>query len=140
MSTTALTVVIVVALIAGLFAASVAALYRRRLAAAALAAAAMCATAHIVFVMSAWEGVAVAYLDAPLTVQRWEVAWPPISSFSTVAYDATAWVSVLFLTTSIVLAVIQWRRRKAAEKEMAKALMEFFGANRGNEPEESEED
>ena len=134
MSTTALTVVVVVALIAGLFAASVAALYRRRLAAAALAAAAMCATAHIVFVMSAWEGAASAYLDAPLTMQS--VAWPPISSLPTSAYDAPAWASVVFLTTSIVLAVVQWRRRKAAEKELAKALMNFFGVNEDTKPEE----
>ena len=140
MSTTALTVVVSATLIVGLLILTIVALYRHRLAAAALAAAALFAALHIAFVSLAWEGVAVAYLDAPLTVQRWEVAWPPISSLSTVAYDATAWASVVFLTTSIVLAVIQWRRRKAAEKELAKALMNFFGVNEDTKPEESEED
>lgn len=138
MSTTALTVVVSATLIVGLLILTIVALYRRRLAAAALAAAAMCATTHIVFVMSAWEGAASAYLDAHLTM-RWgeSVAWPPISSLPTAAYDASAWAAVAFLATGIVLAVIQRHRRKAAEKEMAELLMHFFG---GNEPEESEED
>ena len=139
MSTTALTVVVSATLIAGLLILAVVALYRRRLAAAALAAAALFAALHIVFVSLAWEGVAVAYLDAPLTVQRWEVAWPPISSLPTAAYDTSAWAAIVFLTTSIVLGVIEWRRRKAAEKEMAGFLMNFFGVKESKEN-ESEED
>ena len=138
-STEILTLVAAVTLIAGLFVVAIVALYRRRLAKAALAAAALFAALHIVFVSLAWEGVAVAYLDAPLTVQQWEVAWPPISSLPTAAYDTSAWAAVVFLTTSIVLGVIEWRRRKAAEKEMAGFLMNFFEVNESKEN-ESEED
>ena len=133
MSTTALTVVVVLALAAGLFTASVAALYRRRLAAAVLAAAAMCATTHIVFVMRAWEEAASAYLDAPPTMPT---AMPPISSLPTAAYDAPAWAAMVLLATGIVLGLIERRRRKVAEKELAKALMHFYGVNEDTKPEE----
>ena len=136
MSTEILTTMSSIALIVGLLTVSIVALYRHRLAAAALAAAAACAAAHVVLISLAWEGVAGAYLDAPLTVRRWEVAWPPISSLSTMAYDATAWVAMVLLATGIVLAVIERHRRKVAEKEMAKALMHFFGANKDDESEE----
>ena len=128
MSTIPLTVVVVVVLIAGLFAAAGAALFRRRLPEAALTTAAALAATHLTFVAVAWEAAANSY------------ELPAIASLPTAVYDAPAWASVVFLTTSIVLGVIEWRRRKAAEKEMAKALMEFFGVNRGNEPEESEKD
>ena len=130
MSTTALTVVVVVALVAGLFTASVAALYRRRLAAAALAAAAMCATAHIVFVMSAWEEAASAYLDAPPTMPA---AMPPISSLPTAMYDAPAWAAMVLLATGIVFGAIEWKHRRAAEKEMVAFLKDLFGINKPEE-------
>ena len=133
MSTTALTMVVVVALIAGLFAASVMALYRRRLAAASLAAAAACAAAHVVLISLAWEGAASMRWDA-------SAAMPPISSLPTGIYDTPAWAAVAFLAIGVVLSVLQWRRRKAAEKELAKALMNFFGVNEDTKPEESEED
>ena len=136
MSTEILTVVVSTALIAGLFTLTIVELYRRRLATAALAAFATCATAHIVLVMSAWKGAAVAYLDAP-TMES--AAWPPISSLPTVAYDATAWAAVVFLMMSVVFGAVEWRRRKAAEKEMAGFLMSIFGVNESEEN-ESEKD
>lgn len=137
-STDILTAIVSATLVFGFGAVALRELYHRRLAAAALAAAATCAVAHVVFVMVAWKEAASAYLDAHLTM-RWgeSVAWPPISSLPTAAYDASAWAAVAFLATGIVLAVIQRHRRKAAEKEMAELLMHFFG---DNEPEESEED
>ena len=136
MSTEFLTTVVSVALISGLSTLTIVKLYRRQLAAAALAAFATCATVHIVFVMNAWKGVAVAYLDAP-TMES--AAWPPISSLPTVAYDATAWAAVVFLMMSVVLGTIEWKLRKAAEKEMAAFLAEYFGVNKPKKN-ESEKD
>jgi hypothetical protein len=136
MSTEILTVVVSTALIAGLFTITIVELYRRRLAAAALSAFATCSTAHIVFVMSAWKGAAVAYLDAP-TMES--AAWPPISSLPTVAYDSTAWAAVVFLMASVVLGAIEWKRRRVAEKEMAAFLMDILGVDKSKEN-ESEKD
>lgn len=140
MSTEFLTTVVSIALIAGLFVVSVMELYKRRLARSALSASAMCAALHVAFVYLAWSELAIAYLDAPLTVQRWEVAWPPISLLPTTAYDASAWASVIFFTLAIVLGAVEFRRRKAAEKEMAAFLMKLFGANKSEENGGSEED
>ena len=140
MSTAVLTVAISVTLIAGLLAFTIVSLYRHRLSTAALSAAGLFATIHITFVALAWSELAIAYLDAPLTVQRWEVAWPPISLLPTAAYDFSAWASVIFFTLAIVLGAIEFRRRKAAEKEMAAFLMDLFGANKSEENGGSEED
>lgn len=140
MSTAVLTVAISVTLIAGLLAFTIVSLYRHRLSTAALSAAGLFATIHITFVALAWSELAIAYLDAPLTVQRWEVAWPPISLLPTAAYDFSAWASVIFFTLAIVLGAIEFRRRKAAEKALAKALMDYFGLNEDTKPEKSEED
>ena len=140
MSTAVLTVAISVTLIAGLLAFTIVSLYRHRLSTAALSAAGLFATIHITFVALAWSELAIAYLDAPLTVQRWEVAWPPISLLPTAAYDFSAWASVIFFTLAIVLGAIEFRRRKAAEKEMAAFLMKLFEANKSEENGGSEED
>ena len=140
MSTAVLTVAISVTLIAGLLAFTIVSLYRHRLSTAALSAAGLFATIHITFVALAWSELAIAYLDAPLTVQRWEAAWPPISLLPTAAYDFSAWASVIFFTLAIVLGAIEFRRRKAAEKEMAAFLMDLFGANKSEENGGSEED
>ena len=128
MSTTALTVVTVAILSGGLSTALAAALYRRRLAAASMFAAAEFAVLHITLVMSAWKEAAE------------EVPYPGASSLPTAVYDAPAWAAVVFLITGTVLAVIQWRHRKAAEKALAKALMDYFGLNEDTKPEKSEED
>jgi len=91
-------------------------------------AAAEFAVLHITLVMSAWKEAAE------------EVPYPGASSLPTAVYDAPAWAAVVFLITGTVLAVIQWRRRKAAEKALAKALMDYFGLNEDTKPEKSEED
>lgn len=135
MSTEFLTTFVSVALIAGLFTLTIVKLYQRRLAAAAFAAAATCTTVHIVFVSLAWEGAMIACLNAP-TMES--VEWPPITSFPTAVYDAPAWAAVVFLTTGIVLAAIQRRRQKAAEKKLLEAVMRSF--RRINEGNESEKD
>ena len=140
MSTAVLTVAISVTLIAGLLAFTIVSLYRHRLSTAALSAAGLFATIHITFVALAWSELAIAYLDAPLTVQRWEVAWPPISLLPTAAYDFSAWASIIFFMVSIVLGAIEWKRRRAAEKEMAAFLKRLFGGNEDTKPEKSEED
>ena len=140
MSTEFLTTVVSIALIAGLFVVSVMELYKRRLAKSALSASAMCAALHVAFVYLAWSELAIAYLDAPLTVQRWEVAWPPISSLSTMIYDAPAWAAIISFMMSVVLGAIEWKRRRAAEKEMAAFLKYLFGGNEDTKPEKSEED
>ena len=140
MSTEFLTTVVSIALIAGLFAFTIVSLYRHRLSTAALSAAGLFATIHITFVALAWSELAIAYLDAPLTVQRWEVAWPPISLLPTAAYDFSAWASIIFFMVSIVLGAIEWKRRRAAEKEMAAFLKRLFGGNEDTKPEKSEED
>lgn len=127
MSTEILTLVAAVTLIAGLFVVAIVALYRRRLAKAALAAAALFAALHIVFVSLAWEAAATNY------------TLPGIASLPTGIYDAPAWAAVAFSVTGIVLATIERHRRKVAEKEMAAALMHFFGVNESKEN-ESEED
>ena len=140
MSTAILTAIVSVTLITGLLAFTIVSLYRHRLSTAALSTAVLFATIHIMFVALAWSELAIAYLDAPLTVQRWEVAWPPISLLPTAAYDFSAWASIIFFMVSIVLGAIEWKRRRAAEKEMAAFLKYIlFGVN---EPEEnkSEED
>lgn len=67
------------------------------------------------------------------------MAWPPISSLSTAVYDISAWAAVVFLMTSVALGAVEWRRKKAAEKELAAALMKFFGVNESEEN-ESEKD
>ncbi|MBF1033515.1 hypothetical protein [Candidatus Nanosynbacter sp. TM7-053] len=140
MSTAVLTVAISVTLIAGLLAFTIVSLYRHRLSTAALSAAGLFATIHITFVALAWSELAIAYLDAPLTVQRWEVAWPPISSLSTMIYDAPAWAAIISFMMSVVLGAIEWKRRRAAEKEMAAFLKYLFGGNEDTKPEKSEED
>ena len=140
MSTAILTAIVSVTLITGLLAFTIVSLYRHRLSTAALSTAVLFATIHIMFVALAWSELAIAYLDAPLTVQRWEVAWPPISLLPTAAYDFSAWASVIFFTLAIVLGAIEFRRRKAAEKEMAAFLMDLFGANKSEENGGSEED
>ena len=140
MSTEFLTTVVSIALIAGLFVVSVMELYKRRLAKSALSASAMCAALHVAFVYLAWSELAIAYLNAPLSARRWEVEPPSISLLPTAVYDASAWASVIFFTLAIVLGAIEWKLRKAAEKEMAAFLKYIlFGVN---EPEEnkSEED
>ena len=144
MSTEILTLVAAVTLITGLFTISVMELYKRRLAKSALSASAMCAATHIAFVMVAWRSAANACFDshrAIATMRLGELAdWPPISLLPTAVYDFSAWASVIFFVIAIVLGAIEWKRRKAAEKEMAAFLMEYFGANKGTKPEESEED
>ena len=140
MSTAVLTVAISVTLIAGLLAFTIVSLYRHRLSTAALSAAGLFATIHITFVALAWSELAIAYLDAPLTVHRWEVAWPPISSLSTMIYDAPAWAAIISFMMSVVLGAIEWKRRRAAEREMAAFLKYLFGGNEDTKPEKSEED
>ena len=136
MSTESLTLVAAVTLIAGLFVVAITELYRRRLAKAALATAALFAALHVTFVYLAWSELAIAYLNAPLSAQRWEVKHPPISSLPTAAYDFSAWASALFLMMSVVLGAIEWKRRRATEKEMAAFLKDLlFGVN---EPEENQ--
>ena len=134
MSTAVLTVAISVTLIAGLLAFTIVSLYRHRLSTG------LFATIHITFVALAWSELAIAYLDAPLTVQRWEVAWPPISSLSTMIYDAPAWAAIISFMMSVVLGAIEWKRRRAAEREMAAFLKYLFGGNEDTKPEKSEED
>ena len=140
MSTEFLTTVVSIALIAGLFVVSVMELYKRRLAKSALSASAMCAALHVAFVYLAWSELAIAYLNAPLSARRWEVEPPSISLLPTAAYDASAWASVIFFTLAIVLRAVEFRRRKAAEKEMAAFLTDLFGADEDTKPEKSEED
>jgi len=41
---------------------------------------------------------------------------------------------------SVVLGAIEWKRRRAAEKEMAAFLKYLFGGNEDTKPEKSEED
>lgn len=144
MSTEILTLVVTVTLIAGLFTSSVMELYKRRLMKSALSASAMCAATHIAFIMVAWRAAAHGCFDshrAIATMRLGELAdWPPISLLPTAAYDFSAWASVIFFTLAIVLGAIEWKLRKAAEKEMADFLKDIlFGVN---EPEEnkSEED
>ena len=144
MSTEFLTTVVSIALIAGLFVVSVMELYKRRLAKSALSASAMCVAAHIAFVMVAWRSAADGCFDshrAIVTMRLGELAdWPPVSSLPTIAYDSSAWASIIFFVIAIVLGAIEFRRRKAAEKEMAAFLMDLFGANKSEENGGSEED
>lgn len=139
MSTESLTLVAAVTLIAGLFVVAITELYRRRLAKAALATAALFAALHVTFVYLAWSELAIAYLNAPLSAQRWEVKHPPISSLPTAAYDSSAWASIIFFMVAIVLGAVEWRKRKAAEKEMAAFLMDLLGVDKSKES-ESEKD
>ena len=104
MSTTILTTITVYTLIGGLNVALLEALDRRQLVKASLFAAAMSAVIHLAFVMSAWKEAAE------------EVPYPGASSLPTAVYDAPAWAAVVFLTTGIILAVIQRRRQKALKK------------------------
>ena len=123
MSTEILTTITVYALMGGLNAALLEALYRRQLVKASVLAAAVSAVIHLAFVMSAWKEAAE------------EVPYPGVSSLPTAVYDAPAWAAVVFLTTGIILEVIQRRRQKAAEKKLLEALMRSFGVNEGNESE-----
>ena len=123
MSTEILTTITVYALMGGLNAALLEALYRRQLVKASVLAAAVSAVIHLVFVMSAWKEAAE------------EVPYPGVSSLPTAVYNAPAWAAVVFLTTGIILEVIQRRRQKAAEKKLLEALMRSFGVNEGNESE-----
>ena len=129
MSTTLLTVTMAATVIIGLFLEAGVELYRRRLAAASFTAAAGFATLHLAFIAIAWRAAA--------TVG--EAPYPAVASLPTAIYDLTAWIAVAFLATGIVLGLIERRRRKAAEKELAAALMHFFGVNESKEN-ESEED
>ena len=144
MSTEILTLAVTVTLIAGLFTSSVMELYKRRLTKSALSASAMCAATHIAFIMVAWRAAAHGCFDshrAIATMRLGELAdWPPISLLPTAAYDFSAWASVIFFVIAIVLGAVEFRRRKAAEKEMAAFLMDLFGANKSEENGGSEED
>lgn len=126
MSTAILTTITVYILIGGLSAALTDALYRRQLVEASLVAAAEFGAIHITLVMSAWK---VAAEEAP---------YPVVSPLLTAACDAPAWAAIVFLTTGIVLAAIQRRRQKAAEKKLLEAVMRSF--RRVNEGNESEKD
>ena len=123
MSTTILTTITVYTLIGGLNVALLEALDRRQLVKASLFAAAMSAVIHLAFVMSAWKEAAE------------EVPYPGASSLPTAVYDAPAWAAVVFLTTGIILAVIQRRRQKALKKKLLEALVRSFGVNEGDESE-----
>ena len=143
MSTEILTLVAAVTLIAGLLSISVMELYKHRLAKSALSASAMCAATHIAFVMVAWRQAADACFDshrAIATMQLGELAeWPPVSLLPTAAYDSSAWASIIFFMVAIVLGAVEWRKRKAAEKEMAAFLMDLLGVDKSKES-ESEKD
>jgi len=124
MSTTILTTITVYALMVGLNAALLEALYCRQLVKASVFTAAEFAVIHLAFVMSAWKEAAE------------EVPYPGVSSLPTAVYDAPAWAAIVLLTMGIILAVIQRRRQKTAEKKLLEAVMRCsFRVNEGNESE-----
>lgn len=132
MSTTALTVVVAVTVLFGTAVSAVRTLWGRKAASAAFLAGGFFGVLHLLVLWVAED----AALSATISKER----WPGIADLSTWVYDITAWTALAFLAIGVILSVIQWRRRKAAEKELAKALMNFFGVNEDTKPEESEED